>query len=146
MSDIGLNISLNGILHEVDSIVDCSQASIGKERKLKLEMCCECCAGRSFWLAESTVLKSGNKPLVDLALQTFDMHKEGLDIASRAKGVNFEDDFLDQLDNLSLNVQVGMNQFEDVKEEEYVSKTQFADPFEENDDSEEEICYEKPSM
>ena len=72
----------DGASHEVDSIVECrGPQQQGREQQFKLEMCCTCCAGRRVMLSSTKLLQIANEPLRDLALQTIEMHNEGLDIS-----------------------------------------------------------------
>ena len=69
--------------HEVDSIVECrGPKQQGREQQFKLEMCCPCCNGRRIMLNSSKLLAVANEPLKDLAMQTLQMHSEGLEISN----------------------------------------------------------------
>ncbi len=69
--------------HEVDSIVECrGPKQQGREQQFKLEMCCSCCNGRRIMLNSSKLLAVANEPLKDLAMQTLQMHSEGLEISN----------------------------------------------------------------
>ena len=102
LNGVGLTIKVRGRVHEVDSIVDIRDASLHqpkllpftgsafnqtrteKSYKFRLEMCCECCLGRSIWYSSDAIFELGNQHLQDLALQTVQLHEEGLRIAESA--------------------------------------------------------------
>ena len=80
-----LLLKLDGINnHEVDSILECrGPQQKGREQQFKLEMCCQCCLGRRIQIKSTKLLQVANEPLKDLALQTLQMHSEGLDISGQ---------------------------------------------------------------
>ena len=82
MEQTRLLIKMDDTTHEVDSIVECrGPQQQGREQQFKLEMCCHCCEGRRIMLNSSKLLRIANEPLRDLAMQTIQMHSEGLEIS-----------------------------------------------------------------
>jgi len=96
MEQTRLLIKMDDTTHEVDSIVECrGPQQRGREQQFKLEMCCHCCEGRRIVLNSSKLLRVANEPLRDLAMQTIQMHSEGLEISHQpgAPDHNIQDDF-----------------------------------------------------
>ena len=100
MDQTRLLIKLDGqVSHEVDSIVECrGPKQHGRELQFKLELCCTCCKGRRIQLNSSKLLQVANEPLRDLAMQTIQMHNEGLEISGQATTLSgtqgiLQDDF-----------------------------------------------------
>ena len=77
LNGVGLTISVRGQMHEVDSIVDIKDVGLleskfpgqkGQSYKFRLEMCCDCCKGRSVWYSGEAIFELGNQHLKDLAI------------------------------------------------------------------------------
>lgn len=68
--------------HEVDSIVD-FQENFANKNRFQIALCCECCVGRLVWLCGDTLFKYGNECLKDLAKQTIQLQRAGLEISSK---------------------------------------------------------------
>ena len=62
-----LTLFINGNVHEIDSITDCKRGINKHQIKLELDMCCDCCSGRTLLLSYELVMQGGNPCLQELA-------------------------------------------------------------------------------
>jgi hypothetical protein len=77
--DDRLIIKFEGGIHLVDSIVQFKKSKWGVPY-FKLEMCCQCCKAKYFWISKTNIQNDACESLKCQASQVEEWYNDGIDI------------------------------------------------------------------
>ena len=83
----------------------------------RLEMCCHCCTGRTYWFSRKQLQSNACDALIELADQVEAMENNGIDISSQMTlGVDdvvedsfCNEDIFDDEDDFNIDVQINVD-------------------------------------